>query len=373
MTLAQLLIMLATIAPSAQDATPRAIPKPQSVEKVDVAEDGPTVEEILNLPEFAAPPASTTGDYTAAMSEAVQAFPPYEPVAPKWSGTLRIMASSSMASPLSSLAEAFGLLYPDARIVVRQGGTDRGLRAMERGECDLVGVSRELPPDEIERIERATGRRVLVVPMAMDAVCVFVNVDNPLPGITREQLNGTFSLTHRLTKDFVSRWNDLDPDSPLGDKFVPLHVPRQTDGTMQAFMAYAMPGEEVQTAMRYDEPTPSSVVNACCAYPAAIGIAGYADRQPRARIVPMSDGPGKPFVAPSFQTLRDRTYPLWRPFNLVLLSDPAGAFPAMTVDLIRFILSESGQDLCGDMSMVPVPIADIPEEIMPRVTTPPPG
>lgn len=371
MTLAQLLIMLATIAPSAQDATAPANPKPPSTEEVDLVEEEPTVEEILNLPEFAAPPVSTTGDYTAAMSEAVKEFPEYDPPVARWTGTLRIRSSSSLAPALVRLGEAFAMVHPDLEVTVKQGGSSRALDALVRDECNLIGLSRDLTPAEIAGLESRTGRKVLVVPMARDAVCVYVHADNPLPGITREQLNGTFSLTHRLTKDFVSRWTDLDPASPLGDAFIPLYVPRANRGTMQAFIEYAMPGEAVQTAMRYDEPTPSSVVNACCAYPAAIGIAGYADRQPRARIVPVSDGPGKPFVAPSFQTLRDRTYPIWRPLNLVMLSDPDGNPPPMALDLVRFILSESGQDLCGDMSMVPVPIAEVPEEVIPRATTTP--
>jgi phosphate transport system substrate-binding protein len=370
MTSASSLILFAVLAQAAPDVTAPALPGSQSAVEVDLVEEEPTVEEILNLPEFAAPPVSTTGDYTAAMSEAIKEFPEYDPPADRWTGTLRILSSSSLAPALVRLGDAFTLVHPDLEVMVKQGGTSRALEALASGACDLISVSRDLTPAEIEALKARTGRKVLVVPMARDAVCIYVHADNPLPGITREQLNGTFSLTHRLTKDFVSRWTDLDPASPLGDAFIPLYVPRANRGTMQAFIEYAMPGEAVQTAMRYDEPTPSSVVNACCAYPTALGIAGYADRQPRARIVPVSDGPGKPFVAPSFDTLRDRSYPMWRPLNLVLLTDPEGKPQPMALDLARFILSESGQDLCGDMAMVPALITEIPEEIVPRADEP---
>jgi phosphate transport system substrate-binding protein len=199
------------------------------------------------------------------------------------------------------------------------------------------------------------------VPIALDATCIYVNADNPVAGITREQLNGIFSITHSLTKDPIIRWNDLDKKSPLGDQFMPIYTLPESHGTMQAFYEFAMPGEQLQTIMRFTEPGASSVVNACCAYPTALGISGYSNRQPRARAVPVAEGPGKPFVAPSFRSIRDRSYPMWRPMNLVVLAKDAEQVPAMTLDFLRFTWSEAGQDACATLGMVVVDLDRAPE------------
>ena len=42
---------------------------------------------------------------------------------------------------------------------------------------------------------------------------------------------------------------------------------------MQAFIRWCMPGGRVTTIMCYEEPSPGSVVSACCAYAHALGVA----------------------------------------------------------------------------------------------------
>lgn len=311
--------------------------------------------------------AALQGWYTQEVSDAVAAFPEYLSKTPPFEGTLRISGSNSMAGLLTKLAMDYESIYPGVKVVVKEGGSSRGIQALKAGECDMASVSRALTEAEVKELEASSGLKVFQVPIALDATCIYVNADNPVAGITREQLNGIFSITHSLTKDPIIRWNDLDPKSPLGDDFMPIYVLPMSHGTMQRFQEFAMPGEDLQTVMRYFEPGPSSVVNACCAYPQAMGIAGYANRQPRARMLPVSEGRGKPFVEPSFATIRDRSYPMWRPLNLVVLAKDASSVPALTLDFLKFIWSESGQDSCAQLGVVVVDIDRAPEVMKPFV------
>ena len=307
--------------------------------------------------------AAIQGWYTPEVSAAVARFPEYLAKTPPFEGKIRITGSNSMAGLLSTIGRAYESVYPGVKVTVKQGGSTRGIEALKTGECDMAAVSRALTDEEITALESASGLKVFQVPIALDATCIYVNAENPLPGITREQLNGIFSISHSLTKDPIIRWNDLDKKSPLGDDFMPIYTLPESHGTMQAFFAFAMPGEQLQTIMRFTEPGPSSVVNACCAYPAALGISGYANRQPRARMLPVSEGLGKPFVAPNFRSIRDRSYPMWRPLNLVMLAKEASEIPALTIDFLRYCWSESGQDTCATLGVV---VADIdrPPELL---------
>lgn len=305
--------------------------------------------------------AALQGWYTPEVSAAVERFPEYLAKVPPFEGTLRITGSDAMASLLTKLASAYESIYPGVKVVVKQGGSSKGIQALKAGECDVASVSRALTEAEVKDLESGTGLKVFEVPIALDATCVYVNADNPVAGINREQLNGIFSITHSLSKDPIIRWSDLDKKSPLGDQFMPIYVLPESHGTMQAFFEFAMPGEQLQTIMRFTEPGASSVVNACCAYPTAMGISGYSNRQPRARAVPVSEGLGKPFVAPSFRSIRDRSYPMWRPMNLVVLAKDADHVPAMTQDFLRLTWSEVGQDACATLGMVVVDIDRAPE------------
>ena len=300
--------------------------------------------------------AALPNGYDTEVSDVVKRFPEYLSKTPPFEGTLRISGSSSMAQLLNGLATGYESIYPDVKVVVKQGGSSKGLAALRAGECDMAAVSRDLTPDEVNGLESATGRKVFQVAIALDAVCIFVNADNPLPALTRDQLNGIFAITHSLAKDPILRWSDLDPKSPLGDAFMPLYMLPTTHGTMQDFMRWAMPDEQLQTITRNEEPGPSSVVNACCAYPAAMGISGYANRQPRARMVPVSEGLGKPAVPPDFRTIRDHSYPLTRSLNLVLLAPSESEVPPLQLDFLKFAWSESGQDTCATLGVV---VADL--------------
>ena len=340
-------------------------PKPNAKERADARMQQDVQRAIDNAAANASAPVapgaglnsvSLPNAYDIEVSDVVKRFPAYLSKTPPFEGTLRITGASSMGQLLNSLATAYESIYPGVKVSVKQGGSSKGLAALRAGECDIAAMSRDLTPDEVKDLETTTGRKVFQVPIALDGVCIFVNADNPLPALTRDQLNGIFAITHSLTKEPILRWSDLDPKSPLGDAFMPLYMVSTTHGTMQDFMQWAMPEEQLQTILRNEEPGPSSVVNACCAYPAAIGISSYANRQPRARMLPVSEGLGKPAVAPDFRTIRDHSYPLTRSLNLVLLAPSEAEVPPLQLDFLKYAWSESGQDTCATLGVV---VADL--------------
>lgn len=299
-------------------------------------------------------------EYTNELSELVEAFPSYSPHPSNWSGQLRVVGSSTMGPLLTNLGIGFETLYPKLDITVQQGGSEIGLGALREGRCEIAAMSRPLSSAERDELRRATGKEPREVVIGLDAVCVFVNRDNAIPGLTKSQCNGIFSIQHSRTPRPVYRWNQADPASPLGDEFIALYVPDLESGTLSLFRGWCMPGEEVTTSMRSTEPGPSSVVNACCAYPAAIGVAGFGNRQPRARMVPIGESSDGPFVAPSVQTIRDGSYPMTRPLTVVYLADPGSDGDGVMLDFLRFTLSETGQDTMVTLNFVPPKVESIP-------------
>lgn len=307
--------------------------------------------------------AESQQSYSKELSALVDSFPVYSPSANKWDGTIKVTGSSTMGPLLTNLAIGFESMHGTLDIVVRQGGTDSGLKALSAGGCDIAAVSRALTAEERASIEAASGKRAVEVTVALDGVCVFVNRDNPLSGITREQCNGVFSIEHGMTPVPVYRWNQLDAASPLGDEFIRLYIPNDQSGTLKLFRDWCMRGEEFTTSLRFIEPGPSSVVNACCAYPLAIGIAGFGNSQPRARTLPIAADAAGPFIEPSVQSIRSHAYPLWRPLNVVWLETPGVAGNPAIADWMRYILSETGQDVVASVGFVPPHVEQIPAEL----------
>jgi len=320
-------------------------------------------QSTMPLPTTQTPISDGSNTREVAVDALVASFPEYPLSEQQLTGTLTIAGSATMARTLSMLGEDFQEVHPGVKIDVKQGGSSRGLEALKAGRCDLAAVSRHITPEQVAAIEKATGKRVLVIPVGLDAVCVYVNADNPVKSLTREQLNGIFALTHNLSDTMVMRWSDIDPALPLGGAWVTLYVLDPSHGTMQEFMSNVMPGERFQTSMCYQQPTPSAVVNACCAYPNAIGVSSFLAHQPRARMVPVQMSADRPAVAPTFWTVHRGEYPMTIPLSLVALTDASGKLPPLALEWVRYLWSQSAADTVADMGGVLADPSNMPEFI----------
>lgn len=302
-------------------------------------------------------------EYTKEISDMVDAFPAYVPVKDLPGGTFRVRGSESMGAYLSNAQARFESIYPKVSMSMRTGGSERGLAALLAGECDVAAVAGPVTDAQRAAIEKATGKRLFAVPVALDAVCLFVNADNPLSSLSRQQCNGIFSITHSMSPNPILRWDHVDPKSPLGDAFVPIYLTGSSTGTLDSFKKWCMPGEELSTILRYYEPSSGSVVNACCAYPNVLGVAGYGARQARARAVAIDPGDGRPPVAPSAATIRDRSYPLHRALHLVFVAKDAASIDPAIVQFVRYLWSEDGQDVSAISNLVPPTLDLLPVEV----------
>ena len=290
-------------------------------------------------------------------------FPDYVPV-PSWKGSITIQGSDTMAPTLMALSEAFNKLYPDVKFNIRGGGSGQALEDLVAGTCDFASVSRDLTDAEVAQIKKDSGVDVVEIKIASGGACVIVNADNPITKITREQLNGIFAITHSMTKDPIFAWKELDPTSPIGEEWIALYVSDQNSSTMQTFTDFAMPNERFTTSYFYREPSPSSVVNACCAYKTAIGVGSYRHMQPRAKALAVSGDNGKTFVAPTEMNIYTGEYPMSRPLELVAVLDKQGNLPPLLVDFARFALSETGQDEIHDDGYSPADPKKLPAFIV---------
>ena len=297
--------------------------------------------------------------YSRELSGMVERFPSYVGDGSQYEQEIVIEGSDSMSVMLVQVGFAWEKIQPTCDVVMRQGLTDRGLPALRDGRCDLVAMARPLKPQELEAL--SAGRRAVhQIEVARDGVAIFVHCDNPLAGLTRRQCNAIFSATHSMSPGLVLRWNDIDPASPLGEAFFPLYFRDIRNGTMQRLMEWCMPGEPITTIGTYVESTPSSVVNACCAFRDAMGVSGTGAAQVRARMVPLANEDGGPFVAPSVATINDGSYPLTRSLNLVVVTDQDGTVPQHILTFLRFLWSQDGQDVVASSQLVPPDPARIP-------------
>ena len=101
------------------------------------------------------------------------------------SGKIVIAGSSSVTPVMEKLAEAYEAINPGVEIELQQSDSSAGMTSTRDGVCDIGMASRALKDSEIE-----AG----LVPMtiAMDGIAVIVSLDNPVNGLTTEQVRDIY-------------------------------------------------------------------------------------------------------------------------------------------------------------------------------------
>jgi len=101
-------------------------------------------------------------------------------------GNVVVAGSSSVAPVMEKLREAYALRAPDVTIELQQSDSTTGMQAVQEGICEIGMASREL-----KESEKAAGLIPTVI--AMDGIAVIVNQENPVDGLSGEEVRAIFT------------------------------------------------------------------------------------------------------------------------------------------------------------------------------------
>jgi len=90
-------------------------------------------------------------------------------------------------------AEGFQKQYPNVRIQIEGKGSSTAPPALIAGTSQLGPMSRSMKDSEIDEFEKKYGYKPTAIRVAIDALAVYVNKDNPLEQLTLQQVDAIFS------------------------------------------------------------------------------------------------------------------------------------------------------------------------------------
>ncbi len=106
----------------------------------------------------------------------------YEPSDMK--GKITIAGSTSVAPVMEKLAEQYKELNTNVVIEIQQTGSSAGIESVTQGACDIGMSSRSLKEEELKSLE--------AIHIAMDGICVIVNVNATVENLTVDQIKEIF-------------------------------------------------------------------------------------------------------------------------------------------------------------------------------------
>ena len=287
----------------------------------------------------------------AQAAEIDPAIPPYEVVS-GISGNLNSIGSDTLNNLLTLWAEGFKAKYPNVNIQVEGKGTATAPPALIEGTAQLGPMSRPMKGEEIDAFEKKFGYKPLEVQVCIDALAVFVHKDNPIKGLTLEQVDSIFSTTFTRGGKDITEWGQAGLDAWKGRQ-VSLYGRNSASGTYGFFKEHALAKGDFKSSVK-EQPGSSSVIQGVSADLYAIGYSGIGYATSGVRTVPLGETVDAMAEA-NYENCLDGSYPLARFLYIYVNKQPGKPLDKLTLEFLKFVLSKEGQEIVLKDHYFPLP------------------
>ena len=292
-----------------------------------------------------------------ATANAVAAVDPALPTYEKTSGVsgnLSSVVSDSLANLMTLWAENYKQSYPNVNIQIQAAGSSTAPPALTEGTANLGPMSRAMKDSEIQAFEQKYGYKPTAVPVAIDALAVFVHKDNPIKQLTMQQVDAIFSSTRLCgeAKD-LKTWGDIGLTGEWAAKPVQLFGRNSVSGTYGYFKEEALCKGDFKSNVN-EQPGSASVVQSISSTVNAIGYSGIGYRTASVRAVPLVNKQGEVEEANEDNALSGK-YPLARFFYIYVNKAPNKPLSPLDAEFLKLILSKQGQDVVVKDGYIPLP------------------
>ena len=241
---------------------------------------------------------------------------------------LVLTGSGGMAPMLLEMGKRFQESHPDVRVDVQSGGSTRGVNDTRQGLADIGMVARDLKPDETS---------LHATPIARDGMCILVHRTNPVKTLTDDQIVRMYTRS-------VANWKQVGGPDLL------ITLVHMEDG--QALVELFLDSFKLKsTQVRADALVKNSeqAIHAVVGQPGAIAYVSCGQIEAAGASTPIRVLPFGGKTATT-ESVRDGTYPLSRPLNLVTRETPNG----LAKEFIDFARSNTVIDLIQKYHFVPL-------------------
>jgi len=294
------------------------------------------------------------GSSAALAAEVDAAIPEYESTSGV-SGNLSSVGSDTLANLMTLWAEDFKREYPNVNIQIQAAGSSTAPPALTERTANIGPMSREMKDNEIEAFESRYGYKPTAVPVAIDALAVYVHKDNPIAGMTLPQVDAIFSSNQRCGyPNNVQTWGELGLSGPWQQRGMQLFGRNSVSGTYGYFKDAALCDGDFKNNVN-EQPGSASVVQSVSTSINGIGYSGIGYRTSSVRAVPIARREGDEFYEATPENSVAGNYPLARFLFVYVNKAPNTPLPPLEREFLKLVLSQSGQSVVLKDGYIPLP------------------
>lgn len=278
----------------------------------------------------------------------------YKPVS-GISGNLSSVGSDTLANLMTLWAEAFKRTYPNVNIQIQAAGSSTAPPALTEATSNLGPMSRKMKSKEIAAFEDRYGYKPLAIPVAIDALAVYVNKDNPVKGMAIPEVDAVFSSTRKCGADNdITKWGALGLEGSWKNRDIQIFGRNSVSGTYGYFKKKALCKGDYKNNVN-EQPGSASVVQSVSSSVNGIGYSGIGYKTSGVRAVPLTKKPGGKYIEATPANAVSGDYPLSRFLYVYVNKHPNKELSPLVKEFIKLVLSRQGQEVVIKDGYIPLP------------------
>jgi phosphate transport system substrate-binding protein len=252
--------------------------------------------------------------------------------------------SDTLVNLALAWAERYREVDPGVSIAVTGGGSGTGIAALINGTVDIANASRKMKEKEVVAAQE-NGIEPVEFTVAVDALAVIVNPNNPVSQLTIDQLSDIF--TGRVTN-----WKELGGyDAPI------IILSRETNsGTHVYFLEEVVrkgdkENRDIFAPQTLLMPSSQGITSEIRRNPNAIGYDGLGYVTEHEKTIAVGVTVDGPFVQPTVETGADGSYPIARGLYMYTAGEPGETIG----EYLDWVMGPDGQEIVAELGFVPLP------------------
>ncbi|HEY9136128.1 MAG TPA: phosphate ABC transporter substrate-binding protein PstS family protein [Pseudomonadales bacterium] len=278
-------------------------------------------------------------------------------------GNLSSVGSDTLANLMTFWAEAFKKQYPNVNVQIQAAGSSTAPPALTEGTSNFGPMSRKMKDKEVEAFQKKFGYKPTPIRVAIDALAVYVNKDNPIEGMSIAQVDAIFSANRRCggEKDLTT-WGDLGLSGSWAQRPIQLYGRNSVSGTYGYFKEDALCKGDFKSNVN-EQPGSASVVQSVTSSLNGIGYSGIGYKTSGVKAVPLAKRNGSDYIEATAENAVNKTYPLSRFLYVYVNKHPEKPLSPMEREFVKLILSQAGQEIVIKDGYIPVPAKVVEAEL----------
>lgn len=248
--------------------------------------------------------------------------------------SIKIKGSDTMQKLLENLSEVYMTQNTNIIIYVEGGGSNLGFEYLNEGRVDLAMSSRNINPKEL--ITLADNYKKIGVShlLAKDAYCVFVNNNNPINNLSKNELKDIYTCK-------INNWNVFKTDKTFIGEIMRINRSPNT-GTYINFQNTILDGDKFcDNSLTFTNN--KEIIEKIKDNPKSIGYGSIIYKND-VKAISIDD------IQPNENNIENDTYPLIRYLELYSRDTPSPEIQKF----IKWIQGKEGQKIVKQNNFIPI-------------------